>query len=212
MHLNQFYHAECELLGTLDDGIDLAERYIVAVTHAILDKHVDTIRAVAGTTSHVDDFLSLVNKNGGHLPRITLSNALSLNEITSTPNTWEYAVATDHSKGRALTCTGERILIQKFGGAVWLTEMDHLSVPFYQAFVPHTNNAKALCADLLFGPGEVLGLGQRHTSANEVSEGLKLHEVPEHNYQWYLDIRDEDKGGKGLQTKGGGWGRRCTWR
>lgn len=46
--MNQSYHAKCELLGTLNDGIDIAERYIIAVTHAILVKHVRT-------TSHVDD-------------------------------------------------------------------------------------------------------------------------------------------------------------
>lgn len=108
------------------------------------------------STSHIDDLLSLANKNGGHFPRTTLCNALSLEEIVNTAHAWEYVVMTDHSKGRALTRTGERILIKKFGGAVWLTEMDHLSVPFYQAFVPHTNNLKALCADLLFGPGEIL--------------------------------------------------------
>lgn len=206
MHLNQFYHAECELLGTLNDGIDVAERYIIAVTHAILDKHVDTIRAVAGTTSHVDDLLSLANKNGGRLPRITLSEALSLKEIVDTAHAWDYAVATDHSKGRTLTRTGERILVEKFGGAVWLTEMDHLSVPFYQAFVPQSSKLKALCADLLFGPGEVLGLGQRHMSACEVGEALKMHEVSKDKYEWYLGIRDEEKGGKQLQTTGWGMG------
>lgn len=97
-------------------------------------------------------------------------------------------------------------MIKKFGAAVWLTEMDHLSVPFYQAFVPHTNNVKALCANLLVGPGEILGLGQRHTNANEVSEALKMHEVPKEKYEWYLDIRDEEKGGKSLQTTGWGMG------
>ena len=118
MHLNQFYHAECELLGTLDDAIDVAERYIITVTHTILDKHLDTILAVAGTTSHVDDLLSLASKKGGHLPRITLSDALCLNEIANTAHAWEYVVPTDHSKGRALTRIGERMLIQRFDGAV----------------------------------------------------------------------------------------------
>ncbi len=83
MHLNQSYHAECELLGILNDVIDVAERYIITVTQTILDKHVNTIHAVTRTTSHVDDILSLANKNDGHLPRITLSDALSLKEILS---------------------------------------------------------------------------------------------------------------------------------
>ncbi|MCJ1348770.1 hypothetical protein MMC31_007003, partial [Peltigera leucophlebia] len=89
MHLNQFYHAECELLGTLNDGIDVAERYIIAITHAILDKHVDTICAVARTTSRIDDLLSLANKDDGHFPRVTLSDALLLNEILNNAYAWD---------------------------------------------------------------------------------------------------------------------------
>ena len=84
--------------------------------------------------------------------------------------------------------------------------MDHLSVPFYQAFASNTNHGRALCADLLFGPGEILGLGQRHRSHGEVKEALKMHEVPQDKYEWYLDIRDEEKGGKCLQTAGWGMG------
>lgn len=206
MHLNQFYHAECELLGTLDDGITVAEDYVLTITKSLLDNNLAAIRAIAGTISHVDDLFSLAKKHRGHFPRITLSDALTLPEIADNAHTWKYAVAHEPSKGRALTRAGERILIAKFGGAVWLTEMDHLSVPFYQAFVPHANNAQALCADLLMGPGEILGLGQRHTHACDVSEALIMHEVPEDKYEWYLSIRDEVKGGKCLQTTGWGMG------
>ncbi|KAL9612628.1 MAG: hypothetical protein Q9167_002798 [Letrouitia subvulpina] len=186
MHLNQFYHAECEMLGTLTDAIDVAKRYIIAVTRSLLNKHIDTIRAVAGTTSHVDFILSLANKNPRHFPRITLSDAFSLKEIMDTTDTWQYVVPSDHSKGRVLTRVGERVLIERFGGIVWLTEMlmDHLSVPFYQAFVPDTDRAKALCADLLLGFGETLGHGQRHARAEELRMALEMHKVPMEKYEW----------------------------
>lgn len=91
--------------------------------------------------------------------------------------------------------------------------MDHLSVPFYQAFVPDTNHAKALCADLLFEPGEILRLGQRHAEATDMREALIMHQVRQDQYEWYLDIRDEQKGGKYLQTAGWrmGIGRFLAW-
>ena len=206
MHLNQFYHAECELLGTLDDGIEIAERYVTTVAATLLKEHADTIRSIAGTTSHITDLLALYESNGGSFPRVTLKEALSFSQIASNPHAWEYAVPGDHSKGSALTRIGERILINNFGGVVWLTEMDHLSVPFYQAFAPGTDKSKALCADLLFGPGEVLGLGQRHADAEGVREALKMHEVPENAYQWYMDIRNGEIGGEELQTTGWGLG------
>ena len=59
----------------------------------------------------------------------------------------------DPGKGRSITRTGELKLIQYFGGAVWLTQMDHLSVPFYQAYTDETCT-KGRCADLLLGYGE----------------------------------------------------------
>lgn len=202
MHLNQFNHIECELPGLLNDGIHVAERYIIAITHAILDRHADTIRAIAGRTSHYSNLLSLAKKADSKFPRITLSDALPLEEIFGVPNTWKYALPDEPTKGRVLTRSGERTLIEKFGAAVWLTQMDHLSVPFYQAFAPHAGNSRALCADLLLGPGEVLRLGQRHINASEVSEALKTRELHTLEFDWYLNIRDERNGGKCLQTTG----------
>lgn len=40
--------------------------------------------------------------------------------------------------------------MQHYGGAVWLTHMKHLSVPFYQAYDDETMET-ARCADLLLG-------------------------------------------------------------
>ncbi|KAL9001596.1 MAG: hypothetical protein Q9188_005442 [Gyalolechia gomerana] len=205
-HLNQFYHIECELFGDLNDGIGVAEAYIMNLATMLLESHGDLIENTAGGTKHINELLELYSSSGRKLPRIELDQALTIPEIQSTIGAWEYAVADDPSKGRALTRTGERILISIFKGAVWLTEMDHLSVPFYQAFVPEKQQSKAQCADLLLGPGEVLGLGQRHVDVQSVKDALEMHEVPEENYRWYMDIRDEAKGGKPLLTTGWGMG------
>ncbi|KAL8719366.1 MAG: hypothetical protein Q9225_003623 [Loekoesia sp. 1 TL-2023] len=206
MHLNQFYHIECELLGGLNDGMSVAEKYIMNLASVLLENHGDLIRETAGHTEHITQLLELYKSGGRNLPRITLDEALTLPEIQSTEGTWHYTIADDPTKGRTLTRTGERILIKTFRGTVWLTEMDHLSVPFYQAFVPGSQHSKALCADLLLGPGEVLGLGQRHVDVQSVQEALKMHKVLEENYRWYMDIRDEGKGGKSLLTTGWGMG------
>ena len=75
--------------------------------------------------------------------------------------------------------------------------MDHISVPFYQAFIDNTH-AKARCADLLLGNGEVLGLGERHLSSADVSEALKQHAVPAEPYKWYTEMRQTSE----IQTGG----------
>lgn len=89
---------------------------------------------------------------------------------------------------------------------MWLTEPDHLSVPFYQAFLSNGDESKAICADLLLGSGEVIGLGERHDSHELVRRALRNHHVLEDDYRWYADMRNLDKGGRALKTAG--WGMR----
>lgn len=200
MHLNQFCHVECELAGDFDQGISVAERYVVSVISSLLRDQSDTIEASAGTTEHLTAFLELYRQHDQNLPRTTLEETLSLPEMDQT--CWDYVVPDDKAHGRTITRAGERKLIEHFGGAVWLTEMDHLSVPFYQAYIPSTSRSKARCADLLLGNREVLGLGERHVSSEEVRVALKQHEVPEEPYKWYLDMRDQ----KEMKTTGWGMG------
>lgn len=205
MHLNQFYHIECELRGDFNEGIRFAELFMRTLASLILDKHADIVQAIAGNVSHITDFIAILEKNDNSLPRITVSQALELSEISSDPEAWRFVLDDDHTKGRLLTRIGERALLKRFG-AVWLTEMDHLSVPFYQAFSPGTKNTKALCADLLIGPGEILGLGQRHLDAHGLNIALNMHQVPLDAYRWYSDIRDRNQGGIIMQTTGWGMG------
>lgn len=84
-------------------------------------------------------------------------------------------------------------------GVVWLTNFDHMTVPFYQAF---GDNGTALAGDLLFGMGETLGCGQRHLDGAKVQEALQLHGVSEQSYKWYIDLKNTVK----VQTSGFGMG------
>ena len=91
---------------------------------------------------------------------------------------------------RNLTRRGERALMEQFGGFVWVTHWDHLAVPFYQAF-GDAERRTARNADLLFGIGETVGAGERHTSDVEMVEALDLHRVDAEPYTWYADMKRE---------------------
>lgn len=205
MHLNQFCHIECELQGKLDDGIRIAEEYVVCIAAHLLKEHEDIIISIAGKTSHILTMLENYAATGSAFPRVSLDDALAIPEIRDNQQAWTYVSAHDHRNGRVLTRVGEHILMKHNGGFVWLTEMDHLSVPFYQAFLANSNKTKAISADLLFGPGEVLGLGQRHVTTEEAAEALLLHKVNEESsYEWYLEMRKSKEGT--MQTTGWGLG------
>ncbi|KAK5856597.1 hypothetical protein PBY51_008181 [Eleginops maclovinus] len=197
-HLNQFYHVECELLGNMDKAISTAEGYLAHLTKSMLKKHSDIILNTAGTLTHVKVMLSKLDGKIP-LPRVPLDQAIPMMPST---DCLEWVQDGQPQFGRKLTRKGERVLIEKYGGAVWLTEMDHLGVPFYQAYVEGTERCKAKAADLLLGLGETVGLGERHSTPEMVQEALRHHGVPEQSYKWYLNMRQVNP----LLTSGWGMG------
>lgn len=57
-HLNQFFHAECELRENMEDTMKVAEGYIYSVTKTLFEQHGDVIREMAGTTNHIQELLN----------------------------------------------------------------------------------------------------------------------------------------------------------
>jgi asparaginyl-tRNA synthetase len=88
------------------------------------------------------------------------------------------------------------------GGFVWVTHFERLSVPFYQA--TGEDPTTALAADLLFGIGETVGAGERHSTEEEIRQALLLHQVDHEPYDWYLRmkaLRPQRTAGFGLGTE-----------
>lgn len=169
------------------------------MTKAMLREHATDIQHIAGSIMHLKSLISPYERHGKAFPRIALDQALALPEMES--DMWAYVVEGSGSYGRSITRKGEHMLIQKFGGAVWLVEMYHVSVPFCQAYIDDTRR-KARCGDLLLGLGEVIGCGNRHVSEEEARGALAQHEINPENYKWYLDMRKV----KALNTTGRGIG------
>lgn len=189
-HLNQFFHSEAEILGGLDDVMAISERYVRALAEAVLSTYSDKVVSVAGTDEHLRDMLAL-----DKFPRLSFDEAvLHLGDDTE-------AVIHHEAGFRTITRHGERRLMDEVSPFMWLSHFDHLSVPFYQAYSDDTR-ASALNADLLFGIGEVIGCGERHVTGDEARAALSHHEVPEEDYDWYVQMKDHSP----LRTAGFGLG------
>jgi asparaginyl-tRNA synthetase len=194
-HLSMFFHAEAEIIGDMNDAIKLAEGYVLYLIKIILDKHKNELKEFIDDTSHIDNILKL-----SKFPRISLDEAEKL-----IPQ--EIATITEKSKSgkdfsfRRISRKGERLLIEKFGGIVWLTNLDHLAAPFYQAFDDDNKNSSKAC-DLLFGMGETIGMGERHATAEKLREAIKFHDLDEEKYEWCIKMREEYP----LKTSGFGLG------
>ncbi|MEV7676224.1 amino acid--tRNA ligase-related protein [Streptomyces sp. NPDC088752] len=189
-HLCQFFHSEAEIAGGLDDVIETVEAYLRHLAGALLDRGADTVREMAGSTEHLE---SLVHRDS--VPRISFEEAAEL--LKNRPGCLKEL----ETGCRSLTRQGEKALMDLFGGFVWVTRPDHLSVPFYQAFCPE-DESKALSADLLFGIGETVGAGERHTEVRDLRRALELHEVPEDAYEWYVGMNAQHP----MRTSGFGLG------
>lgn len=188
-HLCQFYHSEAEIPGKLDDVILLVEEYIHYLCTAFLNHCSSTITNIAGTTEHI---IAMLNKR--NFPRVTYDDAISfLADI-------EDCLQNDAENNLTfITSKGESELIRQYDGVVWLTDMDKSIVPFYQA---SDDGVHAKCADLLFGIGESVGCGERHTTDQEVLRSLAEHQVDSMPYDWYIQMKEHYP----LKTSGFGMG------
>lgn len=189
-HLCQFFHSEAELRGGLNVCIAVVNSYITHLVNAFLEEAEDLLVRMAGSVDHLYDAL-----------RPGAFRQISFDEAAAALEHDPRLVAGRGPRCRSLTRAGERRLMELFGPFVWVTHMDHLSVPFYQAFADE-EMTKALNGDLLFGVGETVGCGERHLTAEDVRRALALHDVEESQYAWYIKMREVSP----LRTSGFGMG------
>jgi aspartyl/asparaginyl-tRNA synthetase len=177
-HLGQFVHSEAEIPGDLDDLIDYVNGYVRALAAAVLTEHAAALHRAIGDVGHLERMAEAERD----IERLTFREAVALLDGEG--------VVVSERGARSLSRAAERRLMDLAGEFLWVTHFDHLSVPFYQAFADGDERV-AVNADLYFGLGEVVGSGHRHTTGDQVRAGLALHEVPEHEYAWYVRMKDE---------------------
>lgn len=189
-HLSQFYHAESEIIGDFEKVKLLVEVYIKYLANEFLKYSSENIISICGSTEHISEIIKR-----DFFPKCTFDEAVDILK-----NDKSYIIS--HPAGyRTINSQGEKKLIAHFGGVVWLTHFDYLSVPFYQKSVD-SNMRSALCGDLLIGEGETVGAGERHLTKEETIKALQYHEVGQEDYRWYLDMKDIVS----MQTSGFGMG------
>jgi len=189
-HLNEFFHSEAEILGDLNDVINFVDEYITSLCNHFLETSYEDIVKFCVTTDHIKKFLGLKS-----IPRCKFEDALKV--LDNNP----LYIKNHDNKYRTITKEGEKQLMNHFGGFVWLTHFDYLSVPFYQK-ASDSSMRTALCADLLMGVGETVGSGERDSSGTETLKALQYHNVSPENYNWYVNMKDQVP----AQTSGFGMG------
>ncbi|MDE7432176.1 MAG: asparagine synthetase A [Lachnospiraceae bacterium] len=187
-HLCQFFHSESEIPGNLENVMMLIEDYIRYISQRILDQYREEIIGIVGTVEHIENMLKKEK-----FPEVSFEEAINILNKDE-----KYVVF--HKEGfRTITAAGEKVLIEHFGGIVWLKYFDAVSVPFYQKDYDEKYSKNA---DLLFGIGEVVGSGERHSDGDATRKALKRRNVAESEFEWYIRMKDVYP----MQTAGFGMG------
>lgn len=184
-HLNQFYHAEAEIVGGLNDVMAVVEDYITALSRSMLD-YVSDVQA-----DRLEAYLA-----SSRPLQISVEDA-----VTELGHGSIYLHTTTNGES-VITAAGERELLRRHGcEAIWLMHPSRTTTPFYQAACSIRPD-RALAADLLLGIGETVGCGERHTRVEDVAQSLELQQVNASPYDWYMRLKNEYP----LRTAGFGLG------
>ncbi len=194
-HLCQFYHSEAEIIGSLNDVMNLIEKYIKYLSKQIIKQLGSEIKDMIGDISHIEKIATYK----GHFPKITFDE-MEKKLKDKYPNEIEKYI--EYNDGwRNMTHEGEKKIMSMYNGIVWVTNYDILTVPFYQKY-DDVIKGTAKNADLLMGIGETVGCGERHNDYKGLLDSLEFHEVDIKEYKWYINM----KKCKPLNTSGFGMG------
>ena len=189
-HLNQFFHAEFETIGCLEDVMQIAERYLVFLCSNLL-KDSSVIFKIASNYDLTENSLIAIT-NASSFPRITFNEAVEILLENGYNHCIKYIKG-----GMSLTPEGEVVLatLMKFKLPFWITHYQRDMSPFYQKPDPNDIN-NVLNADLILPPlidggfgGEVLGAGERQNNDVEMLMSLMRQKVKPEPYAWYIELR-----------------------
>lgn len=187
-HLNQFFHCEAEMVGTLDELLPLVEEYVQALVKTCLEL-TPIIELMSVDFSKTKRALENII-NAKDFNKKTFGEAYSW--LQNNPSF--YSVS---NFGRNITNSGEVALVQEMGDGLpmWLSNYDRDTVPFYQKPNPKDTDS-VINADLLFAPiieggfgGEIVGSGQRQDNPEEIAESLERQGIGAEPYEWYINLR-----------------------
>ncbi len=170
-HLTEFWHAEAEMAwADLDGMMDVVESLITYVTHEVVDKASENLKALNRKFNPVEE----------RFPRISYDEAVDIAQSKGVDISW----------GDDLGTEAERTISLEFDVPVFVHRYPKEAKAFYHKPDPNRGEV-VLCADLLApeGIGEIVGGGQRIEDLDELLGRIREEGLNPDDYQWYLDLR-----------------------
>jgi asparaginyl-tRNA synthetase len=173
-HLTEFWMVEPEVaFAHLDDVCVLAEGLVASIVGCVLEKRRSELKTLERDVSKLEAVQL-------PFPRLTYDDAVKILQGKGSEIEW----------GGDFGGADETILSQQFDRPVLVTHYPTAVKAFYMATDPNRPEV-ALGVDMLApeGYGEIVGGGERLADYDELLRRIKGENLPQADFEWYLDLR-----------------------
>ena len=173
-HLIEFWMVEPEVAyATLDDVMDLIERFVASVVERVLTDRRTELRVLERDTAPLE-------RVKAPFPRIAYDEAARILVAKGLP----------FEAGNDFGGTDETVLTEGFDRPFFVHRFPAAVKAFYMKRDPKDERLSLSC-DLLApeGYGEIVGGGEREDDLETLAGRVADHGLPEEAFRWYLDLR-----------------------
>jgi len=173
-HLTEFWMVEPEVaFADLNDDMDLAEQFLEYVVQTVLKDCEKELKTLERDTT-------LLQKVKTPLPKVSYDEAVQILKDNGVNFEW----------GNDFGGKDETIISNQFENPVMVHRYPAAVKAFYMKRDPE-NEKLALAVDVLApeGYGEIIGGSQREDDYDLLLSRIKEHNLPQKDFEWYLDLR-----------------------
>ncbi|HEV7474029.1 MAG TPA: asparagine--tRNA ligase [Pyrinomonadaceae bacterium] len=179
-HLTEFWMVEPEMaFASLDDVMTLSERMLSYIAARVLDSRAEELKILERDPAKLEAIVP-------PFPRMHYDDAVKLLHEGHAKG----AMETRFEWGGDFGAPDESYLSANYDKPLMVHHYPAEVKAFYMARDPERNEL-ALGVDVLApeGYGEVIGGGERATSLEFLKDQIAVHELPQEDFEWYLDLR-----------------------
>jgi asparaginyl-tRNA synthetase len=173
-HLTEFWMVEPEMaFAHLQDAVAVAEGMIVSVIGRVLETRGEELKVLERDVAKLENVRS-------PFPWLHYDEAIKLIQAKGSQTQW----------GSDFGGTDETVIAEAYDRPVVVHRFPAAIKAFYMEPDPERPEL-TLSADILApeGYGEIVGGGERMSSAEKLQQRLQEHKLPEEDFRWYLDLR-----------------------
>jgi asparaginyl-tRNA synthetase len=173
-HLTEFWMVEPEMaFAHLEDAVKVAEGLIVSVIERVLETRKEELKVLERDVAKLGNVKS-------PFPWLHYDDAIKLIQTKGSETQW----------GSDFGGTDETVIAEAYDRPVVVHRFPTAIKAFYMEPDPERPEL-ALSADILApeGYGEIVGGGERMSSAEKLVQRIHEHNLPEDAFRWYIDLR-----------------------